>query len=318
MNREAVLSSRIEGTETDLTDLYAYNAGQLSLLSDDRTPKAYSDAQEVGNYVLALEFGLERVNTLPISLRLIREVHEKLMKGVRGGYSAPGQFRRVQNWIGPPGCSLEEATFVPPAVPVMETALHALEQFIQDDTSLPPLARIAAIHYQFEAIHPFGDGNGRVGRLLVVLLLVHWGILPVPLLYLSAFFERNRQEYYARLLAVSNDGDWHGWLTFFLQGVAEQSRDAITRAARLMDLQAEWRARITQARASALLLRLVDGLFEVPVLTISTAATFLEVTYKSAQQSVQKLVDAEILSQVNSGTSYGKLYIATAILNAVD
>jgi Fic family protein len=200
----------------------------------------------------------------------------------------------------------------------MEEALHSWESFIQSENELPPLARIGAIHYQFEAIHPFGDGNGRIGRLLVVFLLVHWGILPVPLLYLSAFFERNRQEYYDRLLSVSRHGDWGGWLTFFLRGVAEQSRDAIGRAAQLMDLQAEWRGRLTHARASALLLRLVDGLFDFPVLTIPLAASSLGITYRSAQQAVGKLLDAGIIAQANPGAAYSKVYIARDVLDIVD
>jgi len=268
------------------------------------------------NYVRALEYGLERLDTLPVSLRLIRELHERLMAGVRGEHAAPGEFRSSQNWIGPPNCTLNEAEFVPPPVPHMHEALDAFERYLHSEDVYPPLVRLALIHYQFEAIHPFVDGNGRIGRLLISLLLVEWGLIPLPLLYLSAFFHRYRQAYYDLLMAVSESGAWGDWLLFFLRGVTEQARDAIARAKRLQGLQATWRERLTQARASALLLRLADSLFASPVLTIPEAQRLLDVTYRSAQRNVEKLVEAGILQQVGDA-SYGKTFFAAEILQAI-
>jgi Fic family protein len=202
-------------------DLFTYTA--------ERPPKTegvkHSDVREVYNYVRAMEYGLKRVETLPVSLRLIRELHEHLMKGVRGGQArlndivgqaTPGEFRKSQNWIGPPGCTLNESRFVPPPVEDMNIALDAFEKYLHEKNSYPPLVRLALIHHQFESIHPFLDGNGRIGRLLISLFLVHWGLLPYALLYLSAFFERNRDAYYDLLLAVSQKGAWNEWLSFFL------------------------------------------------------------------------------------------------------
>lgn len=228
IRREAVLSSRIEGTQTDLPHLYAYEAGQLALPGLDPAPPE-ADMREVLNYVHALEYGLERLNTLPVSLRLLRELHGVLMKGVRGEQATPGEFRRTQNWIGPPGCTLNDATYVPPPPPELMPALAAFESYLHSDGSLPPLIRLALIHYQFEAIHPFLDGNGRIGRLIIVLLMNHWNLLPLPLLYLSAFFHRYRDQYYHLLLMVSQQGAWREWSEFFLQGVAEQSVSPIGR-----------------------------------------------------------------------------------------
>lgn len=315
VRREAVLSSRIEGTRANITDLYAYEAGQLPLPGMEAPPPE-SDVREVLNYVNALEYGLERLQTLPVSLRLLRELHERLMRGVRGEHATPGEFRRTQNWIGPPGCTLKEATFVPPPPAEMHEALDALEKYLHSEDAYPPLLRLALVHYQFEAIHPFVDGNGRIGRLLLSLLLVQWGLLPLPLLYLSAYFHRHRQHYYDLLLGVSERGAWREWLLFFLRGVAEQAEDALTRAKRLQDLQQEWHQRLTQARVSALALRLADSLFAKPILTIPQAQHLLDVTYPSAQRNVERLVQAGILQPIGEA-SYGKTYVATDILGII-
>jgi Fic family protein len=309
IRKEAVLSSKIEGTQATITELYAFEAGQRGA---DR-----GDAREVLNYVRALNYGLGRVETLPVSLRLLRELHGLLMSGVRGEAGYPGEFRRTQNWIGPPGCLLKEATYVPPPTDQMLDALGDFERYLHADAELPVLVRLAIIHAQFEMIHPFIDGNGRIGRLLMVLLLVHWGVLPVPLLYLSAYFERKRDTYYDRLLGVSQEGNWHDWLLYFLEAVAEQSRDATARAKRLQDLQSEWRERVTRARASALTLRLVDRVFETPVLTIPQAQEVLGVTYPSAKLNVQKLVDAGILT-VFRDVPYNRSYIALPLLGTLE
>ena len=207
LTREAVLSSRIEGTQATLSDVLAAYAG-----AEVETKAA--DLKEVDNYIVAMDYGIERLKSLPLSLRLIREIHEKLMHGVRGNAATPGKFRTSQNWIGVAGCTLTTATYIPPSPDYMKDCLGELEKFLYNK-ALPPLVQVALIHYQFEAIHPFLDGNGRVGRLLITLFLVERGILPAPLLYLSAFFEATRQEYYDRLFAVTKHGDWkHGCSIF--------------------------------------------------------------------------------------------------------
>lgn len=315
IRREAVLSSRIEGTQADIADLYAYEAGQLLLPGMPQPSEA--DVREVLNYVYALQRGLERLKELPVCLRLIRELHQRLMVGVRGEHATPGEFRRKQNWIGPPGCTLTDAQFVPPPVEHMHEALAALERYLHaNGDDYPPLVRLALIHYQFEAIHPFLDGNGRVGRLLIPLLLVHWGLLPAPLLYLSAYFEQHRDRYYELLLGVSERAAWREWLAFFLRGVAEQARDATARARRLQDLQQRWRERLMQGRASALPLRLLDSLFESPFVSIPQARQILGASYVTAQRCVQKLADAGIVRQASEG-SYGRVFVAAEVLAVI-
>jgi Fic family protein len=316
IRREAVLSSRIEGAQADLTDLYAYETGQLPLFTEVKPPPPEADVREVGNYVRAMEYGLKRLDTLPVSLRLLRELHARLMEGVRGEHATPGEFRRSQNWIGRPGCTIQDAEFVPPPVPEMQEALDAFEKYLHAEDNYPPLIRLAFIHYQFESIHPFLDGNGRIGRLAVTLLLLSWDLLPLPLLYLSAFFEKHRQDYYDLLFGVSQQGAWPQWVEFFLRGVAEQARDAGQRAKRLQDLQEGWRARLARNRSPGLLFRLADSLFETPILTIPQARRFLEISYPSAKTTVEKLKTAGILEQVGE-SSAGKIYTAPDILKII-
>jgi Fic family protein len=313
VRREAVLSSRIEGTQTDVADLYAYEAGQPPLPGLGGAPPPDA-VREVANYVTALECGLERLASLPVSLRLIRELHARLMQGVRGGHATPGEFWRSQNWIGRPGSTLNDADYVPPPPDEMQTALDALEKYLHGDDAQPPLVRLAFIYQQFEAIHPFLDGNGRIGRLLISLLLVEWGLLPLPLLYLSAYFERERQAYYDLLWAVNARGDWRAWVLFFLRGVAEQALDAGARAKRLQDLQAEWRASLMGARSSALLLRLTDELFRSTIITLPQAGRILSVTHCSAAMAVERLVAEGILHPV-SGRVRNRQFAAQAILD---
>jgi len=317
IRREAVLSSRIEGTQAGIADLYAYEAGQLPLPGVKPAPPE-SDVREVLNYVRAMEYGLKRLNTLPVSLRLMRELHEQLLEGVRGEKATPGEFRRSQNWIGRPNCALNDATFVPPPAPEMLDALGVLEKYIHQADGQPPLVRLGLIHYQFEAIHPFLDGNGRIGRLLITLLLVNWNLLPLPLLYLSAHFECHRQEYYGSLLAVSERGAWQDWLLFFLRGVAEQARDANARAKRLQDLQLEWRRQLQiTARTSASLLQLVDELFLSPTVTVPQVQKKLGVTHRAASQMVQRLVREKIL-QIVPGNVRNRQFKAAEILVVLD
>ena len=310
MRREAVLSSQIEGTRASLSDLYAYEAVQLALFDQP------SDVREVHNYVRALEYGLERLSTLPLSLRLIRELHGHLMEGARGQGQTPGEFRRSQNWIGSPNCTLRDAAFVPPPAPETKEALRSLESYLHDRSGLPPLIRLGLIHYQFEAIHPFLDGNGRVGRLLTTLLLCAWGLLPQPLLYLSAYFEAHRQAYYDHLLAVSERGAWEEWLRFFLRGVRQQSGDAVLRARRLQQLREEYRQRLQGARAAARLLRMVDLLLARPIVSIPQAAQALGVSHQSAGRYVEALQAAGILREI-TGRARDRAYRADALLEAI-
>jgi len=306
--REAVLSSRIEGTQASVGDLLLFEIGNPA--------SERSDVREVANYVAALEYGFARLQELPVSLRLIRELHAKLLTGVRGESSDPGEFRSVQNWIGKPGTKIADATYVPPPVVEMETALDAFEKFLHAEPQLPALIRLALAHYQFEAIHPFLDGNGRVGRLLITLLLHTERLLDQPLLYLSAFFEQHRDEYYEHLLAVSSRGAWNEWVEFFLRAVNDQAVDAVERANRLVVLRDVYRERMTAARQSALLLAMIDHLFLSPAVTIAGVARELGVTYASAKQNVEKLVAARILEPLSEARN--RAYMAYEILALIE
>lgn len=312
VRREAVLSSRIEGTRTTLRELYRHEASQLSFLEPG------SDTQEVQNYVRALEYGLERLETLPVSLRLMRELHQRLMDGVRGDFWTPGEFRRSQNWIGVPGATIETATYVPPPVDEMHTCLGQLESFIHTPSEYPPLIRLGLVHYQFEAIHPFLDGNGRVGRLLVSLLLCTWGLLPQPLLYLSAYFEAQRSEYYRHLLAVSQKGDWENWLLYFLNGVAEQAHEARMRVAALDKLRSTYQDRLRGERSRKRLLQALDFLFGQPIISVRLLQAGLGVgSYLTAQRVVEKLEQYGILREI-TGQDRNRVYQADEILHAID
>lgn len=313
IQKEAVLSSRIEGTQAGLLDVYALEA-QVPLFP---SPELREDAQEVLNYIRALERGRELLQEIPLSLRLLKEVHAVLLRGVRGGGRAPGEFRRTQNWIGPPGSSLEEARYVPPPPGPMLEALDALERFWHSDHGLPPLVEIALVHYQFEAIHPFLDGNGRMGRLLITLMLLERGLLPEPALYLSAYFERHRTLYYDLLLGVSQRGAWEDWLAFFLEGVRTEAKDVAERARRLLDLWREWRERYGRKGGSAHILGLLDLLFERPVLTVPLVKDRLEITHAWANRLVQRLEEDGILTPV-SERKRNRLYAAKAILEILE
>jgi Fic family protein len=325
VRREAVLSSRIEGTRASLSDLYAYEAaqpmgGRQGAVGSDAPPtpgELPADVREVANYVRALEYGLERLAALPLSLRLIREMHGRLLQGVRGETQTPGEFRRSQNWIGPPGCTPNEATYVPPPVIEMTEGLDALEKFLHAPSRLPPLLRLGLIHYQFEAIHPFLDGNGRIGRLLITLLLCAWDLLPQPLLYLSAFFEAHRTEYYECLFGVSQTGAWDRWLAFFLRGVTEQAHDSLTRARRLQALRERYRGQLQSRRMAARLLQLVDLLFAQPVLTARQVEAALDVDFPTALRYVNQLVEAGLLREI-TGKARKRVYRADELLQAIE
>lgn len=311
IRQEAVMSSRIEGTRATLDDIYQYEAGQFSFVEPN------SDTREVHNYVIAFDYGLARLNTLPVSLRLIRELHQNLMQGVRGDIWTPGEFRHTQNWIGPAGSTLDTAPYVPPPVEEMTDALYELERYIHATSDLPPIVRLGLIHYQFEAIHPFLDGNGRVGRLLIALLLCQWDLLPQPILYLSNYFEKYRSEYYTRLLEVSQYGKWEDWLTFFLTGVRDQAREATIRIRALQSLRENYQ-RSFSGRRNMRLLDLVDFLFGHPIVSIRQVQEGLKLAdYKAAQRYIGKLQDIGILTEV-TGKSRNRLFRANEILKVIE
>lgn len=309
LRREAVLSSRIEGTQASLSELVLFEVEQ---------PRdAASDVREVHNYLLAVDHVLDPGRRLPLSLSLLREAHRILLTDVRGGYATPGEFRTSQNWIGAVDATLDTAAYVPPPPERLWECLDRFEKFLHAEASLPPLLSIAAIHYQFEAIHPFIDGNGRVGRLLIMMLMLEWSLLPAPLLDLSAYIEPRRDRYYEALMDVSTRGDWSGWFAFFLEAVERQAHDALGRARRLHQLRESMRAGVTTARSSGLLPRLVDALFDVPVLTIPRAREILGVTHRAAAMNIDKLIDADIVREVQTGHR-PRTFIAPAIIDAVE
>lgn len=308
IRQEAVLSSRIEGTHATLSDVYLYEAGQLSFFETS------NDAREVANYVNALEFGLERVKTLPVSLRLIREVHARLMEGVRGGLLTPGEFRRSPNWIGPAGSTLETAVYVPPPVEEMLVCLDELERFLHSQSQLPALVRAGLVHYQFEAIHPFLDGNGRTGRLLILLLLHGWSVLSYPLLNLSVYFESRRSEYYTRLLDVSRSGAWREWLSFFLTGVAVQAGKDATRLEKLTALHDQYVEVISRGRRQEYLPRVLEMVFQRPIFTIRQVEKMMNVPYMTAERCVERLVKAGVLREI-TGKVRNRIFRADAVMD---
>lgn len=273
--------------------------------------RSSDDLREVGNYVVALEHGMARLKKLPLCVRILRELHEKLMTGVRGEQATPGQFRKIQNWIGKPGSTLATASFVPPPPDVVEPCLAAWEKFIHE-SELPPLVTVALAHYQFEAIHPFLDGNGRVGRLLITLFLLERRILPSPLLYLSAFFEAASRDYYEGLRGVSERGAWADWIEYFLLGVARMSEDALSRASRMNGQLAEWQ-RVVAGDSTNAPLRVVELLAANPFITAKGAAAKLEVAFTTAQRAIERLERLKIVQQVGDAKR-DRVYCANVLL----
>lgn len=310
LRREAVLSSRIEGTQASLSDVYAYEA------SGGGPPERRQDTLEVINYVTALEYGLQRLRDIPISVRLTNEIHERLLSGVRGADTRPGELRDLQVWIGSEGTSIGEARFVPPPPKLVRDLMSDWESFANENIEMPPLVKAALIHYQFEAIHPYRDGNGRIGRLLLVLFLCSEGVLPTPLLYLSAYLERNRSAYYDHLLQVSATGDWTEWLLFFLDGVADQANDAIIRSRRLRELHDIYRNRLQEDSASANMLRLLDLLFVNPYTTVSASAANLGLTKPAVRAILDKLVRLGLVQALPG--KWRRVYIARRILDIIE
>ncbi len=305
--REAVSSSRIEGTQASLSDVFGARAeGQARR----------EDVEEVQNYVQALQTGLVRLETLPISKRLVREIHAILLEGVRGRERTPGEFRRGQNFIGSPDDRPQTATFVPPpAGEEMERALADWESFHHEHIQMPVLIRCALLHYQFETIHPFWDGNGRLGRLLIVFFLVAQGELPSPLLYLSSFFEQRRSEYTDHLQAVRERGELQEWLQFFLTGVEQQASDAVTRAERLADLRETYRQRLAGSRSRAG--EVVDLLFDNPIMSAPLVVERLGVTNQGAQNLLRQLEGWGILQPVSGLASRRRRWLAPEIFDVI-
>ena len=290
--REALSSARIEGTQASLL-------GILEAEADDK--KEHSpDIEEVFNYMLAMQQGLARLDSLPFSLRLIRDMHAILLKGVRGRERQPGEIRTSQNWIGPAGSTLATASFVPPPPGELAPLLSDWERFIHENRTVSVLAQSGLLHCQFETIHPFLDGNGRTGRLLIVFHLVVRKRLPEPLLYLSSYFERNRDEYYARLQGVRERGDLDAWLRFYLRGVETQANDAVRRAERLVDLREQYRTRV-MASTRGQAVGLVDSLIANPIVHAQRVQRTIEVNRSTALRLLDLLKSLEILTEIKPG-----------------
>jgi Fic family protein len=305
VRKEALLSSQIEGTQASLDEVLAFEAAEKG--SENRRPSG--GAPEVYRYVKAMNHGLKRLDQLPLSLRLIKEIHRDLLDSGRGSDKSPGEFRKSQNWIGTPGCSLKEASFVPPPPAEMREALNKLENYLHQDTDLPLLVRIAIVHAQFETIHPFLDGNGRVGRLLITFLLCHAKVLRRPLLYLSYFFKQRRSEYYEKLDAIRFGGDWEGWVLFFLQGVVDVSKQAVRAATSILELRQRHSELIHKKlpRASTKAIQLLDYCFLRPYLTASDAAEFLQVSEPTARSLIGKMVSLGALREITE-RNWGRIY----------
>jgi Fic family protein len=289
VRREAVLSSQIEGTQSTLEDL-------LEAELEPEAERLYSDVGDIVNYVAAMNHGLRRLPDLPLSLRLIREIHAELLRDGRGAQATPGEFRTTQNWIGPAGATLQRATFVPPPVPEMKEALSDYEKYLHADAG-PVLITAGLAHAQFETIHPFLDGNGRVGRLLITLLLVNGKVLRAPLLYLSYFFKLHRSEYYDRLMAVRLEGDWEGWLRFFLRGAAETAEEAAQTAEKIFELRERHRSLVLN-EAGANGLKLLSALFQQPLVNVNRVSDSLDVTFPTANRLVARFEELGLLREV--------------------
>lgn len=292
IRKEAVLSSQIEGTQSSLDDL-------LKVEAEDFDPNRPNDVEEVLNYVKAMNYGLHRLADLPVSVHLIREIHAKLLEGVRGAERQPGELRKNQNWIGPTGATLLNAAFIPPPPDEVPDALAKFEKFIHDEDPMPDLIKIGLAHAQFETIHPFLDGNGRVGRLLVTFLLCERGILQKPVLYLSHYFKRRRSQYYDLLQAIRDEGDWESWILFFLEGVADVAKEATETARQIVALRESHRRLITEnfGRVAGNGLKVLESLYSQPIVTVSKVATITGVSFTAANQLVKKFIENKILTE---------------------
>lgn len=306
MQREAIASSRIEGTVTNLEQLMLFDA-------DETAPAIPADAFEVRNYVFALEYALSFMDERDVSSSFIRELHQLLLQGVRGDSHHPGQYRQVQVYIS--DRTLSSARFVPPPPTDVPHLIDDLVRFLQEPSDIPPLVRIALAHYQFETIHPFEDGNGRVGRLLITYLLCRWGLLDKPLLYISGFFEQHREHYIDGLLRVSQEATWNEWVEFFLNGVHEQAQDGLWRCRRLLDLREHYRAMFQSGKQTGMLM-LIDSLFKWPVTNLKQIGAYVELPRVTAQRYVAQLVESGILREV-TGRQRDRVYAAQAVVDTL-
>lgn len=302
VQKEAVLSSQIEGTQASLVDVF----------DGDQSREKREDIGDIVNYVGAMNYGLERLKEFPLSLRLLREIHQVLLSSGRGSKRSPGEFRTTQNWIGAPGCTLREATFVPPSVPDMNEAMGDLELYLHNEDALPPLIKIALVHAQFETIHPFLDGNGRMGRLLITFWLCQQKILSQPLLYISYYFKKNRQDYYDRLMVVRKTGDWEQWIKFFLRGIAETSEEAISTAKEILALKKVCEDMIVRSNNNYR--QLLDLLFRVPVIDKQEVAEKLNVSQPTANRIVEQFCELGILVDQKPDSKRYKRYAFTKYL----
>ena len=293
VRKEAVLSSQIEGTQASLMDVLEFESKAFE-------PENPIDVEEVVNYVAAINYGLERLVTLPVSLRLIREIHEKLMDGVRGSQRNPGEFRDTQNWIGAEGSTLKNANYIPPPPHEMKEALNNLEIFLHDSSPLPALIKIGLAHAQFETIHPFLDGNGRTGRLLITFLLCEQNILKRPLLYISYYFKKYRTEYYDCLQRVRDQGDWERWLKFFLHGVYEVAQEASQTARKIVNMKEEHRQLVlTQMqRRSGNAINLLEQLYFRPIVSVENVQEIIKLSYPNANKLVKELCEIGLLEEI--------------------
>jgi len=301
VRKEAVLSSQIEGTEASLEDVLEYEAGN--------SPKTLpNDAAEVVNYVRAMNYGLSRIKELPLSLRLVKEIHAELMKGVRGQEKTPGEFRRTQNWIGPQGCALNDAKYIPPPPHDMMQALGDLEKYMHSKFNYPVLIECGLMHSQFETIHPFLDGNGRMGRLLVTFFLCHREVLKKPLLYLSHYFKKNRAEYYDRLMGARVGADLESWIKFFLKGAGEVAEEACRTSCKIIKLKDEDRKKINKVyRESSKTALFHDKMFDKPIVSIKEIAGLMNTTFPTANDVCNKLLKLGILKEL-TGRERNKLF----------
>ncbi|NTU41501.1 MAG: Fic family protein [Nitrospirales bacterium] len=307
VRKEALLSSQIEGTEASLEDIFELESGEK--------PKNINDVTEVVNYIKALNYGIERLESFPMSLRLMKEIHSALMTGVRGGEKMPGEFKKSQNWLGPAGCSLNDASFVPPPPHEAEKAMGDLEKYMHGQDSLPVLINCALVHYQFETIHPFLDGNGRLGRLLITFYLSWKGILNKPLLYLSYFFKKRRQEYYDRLTLVRENGDYEQWIAFFLKGVMEASDSAVETSKRILELQTNHRNLLWKKRISSpLAVGILEKLFYTPYISVRNISQSFDISFQAASTLVAQFEKAGILQEI-TGRKRDKRYVYADYLN---
>ncbi len=300
VRKEAVLSSQIEGTQASLLNVLEYElASRKSLIS--------GDVGDIVNYIAAMNLGLELISNEPISIEMMKSIHKRLLENVRGSEWSPGEIRDRQNWIGPPDSNIHEAVFIPPAPDDMLECLRDLEKYIISDIKMPALIHSAIVHAQFETIHPFLDGNGRIGRLLITLLLCKKEKLSRPLLYLSYFLKKHRAEYYDRLMAVRDEGDWEGWLRFFLTGVFEVANQATETTQMILKMQSEQREPI-QDLASTNCLRLHDYLFQNPLIDVPTATAILDISYNAANTAIRKLEKFGFLREI-TGNKRNRIYV---------